>query len=74
MNLMLYSEVQGMIDSIRWMGGSVSFTHPESMPQAVIIIDWGLPLQVIRKTGTMPDILVEAVDEFFEKVENSQAA
>ena len=44
------------------------------MPQAVIIIDWGLPLQVIRKTGTMPDILVEAVDEFFEKVENSQAA
>ena len=71
---MLYSEVQGMIDSIRWMGGSVSFTYPESMPQAVIIIDWGLPLQVIRKTGTMPDILVEAVDEFFEKVENSQAA
>ena len=48
--------------------------HPESMPQAVIIIDWGLPLQVVRKTGTMPDILVEAIDEFFQKVENSQAA
>ena len=71
---MLYSEVQAMIDRVRWMGGSVSFTHSESMPQAVIIIDWGLPLQLIRKTGTMPDILIEAVDEFFQKVENSQAA
>ena len=71
---MTYAEVQQMIDRVRWLGGSVSFTHPESMPQAVVLIDWGLPLQVIRKTGTMPDILVEAVDEFFVKVENSQAA
>ena len=71
---MTYAEVQTMIDRVRWMGCSVTFHHPESMPQAVIIIYWGLPLQVVRKTGTMPDILVEAVDEFFVKVENSQAA
>lgn len=71
---MTYAEVQTMIDRVRWMGGCVTFHHPESMSQAVIIIDWGLPLQLIRKTGTMPDVLVEAVDEFFQKVENSQAA
>jgi hypothetical protein len=73
---MLYSEIQELISRVRWLGGTVSFVYPESMPQAVVLIDWGLPLQVIRKTGTMPDILVEAVDEFFIKVEseNSQAA
>jgi hypothetical protein len=71
---MLYSEVQQMIDRVKWMGGSVSFCHPESMSQAVVLIDWGLPLQVIRRTGAMPDILVEAVDEFFQKIENSQSA
>ena len=77
---MTYIEVQAIIDRVRWLGGSVNFCYPESMPQAVCLIDWGLPLRIIKKTGVMPDILIQASDEFFKaieeelKEENSQAA
>jgi hypothetical protein len=71
---MTYTKAQLLIDSVKQIGDSVSFYYPESMSQAVVIINWGLLLEVIRKTGTMPGILVEAVSEFFQKVEDSQAA
>ena len=44
----------------------------ESIPELVDFVVQ--EIQVVRKTGTVPDILVEAIDEFFQKVENSQAA
>lgn len=66
---MTYSEVQEIINRINWLGGSVNICHPESMPQSVVLIDWGLPLRKISKTGYMPDILVSAADEFFHRVE-----
>lgn len=66
---MTYSEVQEIIKRINWLGGSVNICHPESMPQSIVLIDWGLPLRKISKTGYMPDILVSAADEFFHRVE-----
>lgn len=66
---MLYSEVQEIIKRVNWLGGTVNLCHPESMPQSVILIDWGIPLRKISKTGYMPDILVEASNEFFKRVE-----
>ena len=65
-----YSQIQEIIDRVRWLGGSVNiFCYPESS-QAVVVIDWGLlPLKKVSKTGYMPEILIEAADEFFHRVE-----
>jgi hypothetical protein len=64
-----YLQIQEMIDRVRWLGGSVNICYPESLPQAVVVIDWGLPLRKVSKTGYMPEILTEAADEFFHRVE-----
>jgi len=66
---MTYAEIQTMIDRIRSLGGTVNFCHPESMPQSICLIDWGLPLKKIVKTGYMPEILIQASDEFFKMIE-----
>ena len=64
-----YLQIQEIIDRVRWLGGSINICYPESMSQALVMIDWDLPLQVIKKTGTMPDVLIQAADEFFHRVE-----
>lgn len=70
---MPWESIQEIIDRVRWLGGDVSFTFPEQLSKVVIIICWGLPLKSIRRTGVMPDIFIEASDEFFKRVQEETA-
>ena len=66
---MFWESIQEIINRIRWLGGQIDMTFPETMSCAVVSICWGLPLKSIRKTGVMPDVLIEASDEFFKRVQ-----
>ncbi len=71
---MLWESIQEVINRVRWLGGQVDMTFPETMTQSVVSICWGLPLKSIRKTGVMPDVLIEASDEFFKRVQEETEA
>lgn len=71
---MLWEEIQKVVDRVRSLGGDINVIFPEKLSKAVLIITWGLPLKSIRKTGVMPDILIEASSEFFERVQEEMEA